>query len=194
MSPPAPAPAPPPATPLELTFQPGRRDAIQGLVAGVPNWIAYVLGFSFVAAVTNLLAALLRPGAATLGVGVAASLLVAWLVAELAFRLASPAVRLGLDATGLRVFQHAYASSHAWAALRVRETASAYVFFTSWPLGVALPKRALTEPQRSIVEAWLAERGVKTRRKPLASLRGLMLTFVGILLFVTCYNLMQGSR
>jgi hypothetical protein len=179
--------APPPPA-FERTFRPTRGEAMHAQLTLLPRWLVYVCVFAAVGWVEPLSTA---AGISSVFVLLA---IVAFCLAapHVAYAVASRETHLRVDARGLQIGPPGVPRAAPWdTLLRVRVTKKLYTFTLRSGQLVILPKRVLGEPERRVLEDALAASGAKVTRRQPASLLTAALWIVGILVFVTVYNLFQ---
>jgi len=180
-----------PPVSFELTFRPTGAEALQAQLSFVPRWLVHVGVFMIVVSLGNV----------SMRFGIPPLLALAGIVAlgvaapHLAYAFGSRETQLRIGAGGLE--SGPPGASHLAASetlLRVRVTKLVYLFTLRSGATVILPQRVLGGAERRVIEDALAARPALVTRKEPASLATSALWILGILVFVTVYNLFQTGR
>jgi hypothetical protein len=179
--------APASSSTFVVHFKPTGSELLLSHLIRVPNALFYTTAAFAVIALWNLVIGL---GAAPiLGfVGIVAG----FALAPAIFAPLARETRFEHDELVLRLTIEGRTMRLAWADVVVRVVREGYMFSAPGSAAVLLPRRVLGQAEERILEETLAARQVKATRKPAASFRKLLYWLVGIVVFVTVYNLFQG--
>jgi hypothetical protein len=179
-----------PSPSFQVDFRPTPDEALHAQLTLVPRWMVYV----------GVLLIIGGAGPLVTWIGLSPLVVLPGLVGlfiaapHLAYALASKETNLRIGASGLEVGPPGVSRAAAWETLlQVRVTRKIYRFTLRSGQVVVLPQRVLGAPERGILEDALARRPALVTRQEPASPGKAALWILGILVFVTIYNLFQTS-
>ena len=178
----------PPPVSFELTFRPTGQETLHALLTYVPRWMVYISVFIFLTyGLGEIMQLGIPPQWALVGL-----MALAVGAPHLAYAALSRETHLRIDDRGVTVGPPGAARPAVWETmLRVRVTRKVHLFTLRSGEGVVLPNRVIGPAERRLLDGALAARPALVTRKEPASFKTAALWILGILVFVTVYNLFQ---